>query len=65
MPTKLTNRESEIIQLISQGESTKDIAEKLHISIATVETHRKNIIKKLAVKNMIVAITKTYKSEKG
>lgn len=49
----LTDREMEIIELISQEFSGKEISEKLFISAYTVETHRKNLIKKLNVKNTI------------
>lgn len=47
----LTPREKEIIGLIAQGQTSKDIAAKLYISVATVETHRTNIMMKLDVKN--------------
>ncbi len=43
----LTNREIEIITLISQGFSSGDMAEKLFISPRTVDTHRTNILRKL------------------
>jgi DNA-binding NarL/FixJ family response regulator len=43
----LTNREREILQLIAEGESTKEIAFKIGVSIKTVETHRQQIMKKL------------------
>jgi DNA-binding NarL/FixJ family response regulator len=43
----LTNREREILQLISEGKSTKEIAFKLAVSIKTIETHRHQIMKKL------------------
>ena len=49
----LTERELEIIRLIAKELSTNQIAEKLFISPATVETHRHNILKKLGVKNSI------------
>jgi DNA-binding NarL/FixJ family response regulator len=44
--TELSVREREVLQLIAEGGSTKDIANSLHISIKTVETHRKNIMEK-------------------
>jgi DNA-binding CsgD family transcriptional regulator len=47
----LTLREKEIIQLVSQGSSSKEIAAKLFISKHTVESHRKHILRKLNVKN--------------
>jgi DNA-binding NarL/FixJ family response regulator len=45
----LTNREKEILKLISEGLCNKDIAEKLFISLHTVKNHVKSIIQKLAV----------------
>jgi len=49
----LTRREMEILKLICDGLSSKDICEKLFISINTVETHRKRILLKLNVKNSV------------
>ena len=50
---KLTNREKEIIEHILDQKSNQEIAEALEISKRTVETHRKNIMLKLDVKNSI------------
>jgi DNA-binding NarL/FixJ family response regulator len=47
----LTGREIEIINLIKQGQSSKEIATTLKISLKTVEVHRHNILKKLKLKN--------------
>ena len=47
----LTEREMDVINLIKQGSSSKDISLKLNISIKTVEVHRHNILKKLKLKN--------------
>lgn len=44
---KLTDRELEVFQLIGQGKSTREIAEKLHLSVKTVDVHRANIKAKL------------------
>lgn len=49
----LTERELEILKLIALEYSCPQIAEKLFISPKTVETHRKNVIKKLGVKNSL------------
>ena len=49
----LTSRELEIIRLIAKELSTFEIAERLFISVATVETHRKNLFQKTGVKNAI------------
>lgn len=50
-PTNLSKRETEILKLIAKGNSTLKIADKLHLSHHTVNTHRKNILKKLKVKS--------------
>lgn len=47
----LTKREIEILKLIAEGLSSQEIADKLYISLRTVETHRLNINQKLDVKN--------------
>jgi len=43
----LTSREREIIQLVAEGKSGKEIADCLHVSVKTVESHRRNIMEKL------------------
>lgn len=48
---KLSLREFEIIKLIKEGMSSKEIAESLHIAVRTAEVHRQNILKKLNLKN--------------
>ncbi|NQZ75539.1 MAG: response regulator transcription factor [Ekhidna sp.] len=48
----LTNREREILSMIVNGASTKEIADKLFIAVRTVETHRKAILTKLDVNNV-------------
>lgn len=48
----LSDREREVLKHIAQGEATKEIAEVLHISIGTVESHRRAIMTKLEVKNV-------------
>ena len=47
----LSEREIEIVQLIKNGLSSKEISSKLDISLKTVEVHRHNILKKLNLKN--------------
>jgi len=49
----LTKRELEIVKLIAEDKSNLEIADKLFISIRTVETHRKNIMQKLQTKSVI------------
>lgn len=47
----LTRREKQILQLVTEGKTNPQIAEELLLSILTVETHRKNLMQKLEVKN--------------
>ncbi|WP_020533806.1 response regulator [Flexithrix dorotheae] len=60
-PKKLSPKETEILEFISQGLTTKEIADKLFISTRTVETHRVNMMKKLDVKNSAELIKKAAK----
>jgi DNA-binding NarL/FixJ family response regulator len=66
---RLTQREREILQLVAEGNTHQQIADLLHISVRTVDTHRNNIIQKLdlhdtaslvtyAIKNGIVILQK-------
>lgn len=48
----ISSREREIVQLLAEGNSNKDIAQLLNLSIKTVETHRSNIMHKLGLKNI-------------
>ncbi|QIU97096.1 helix-turn-helix transcriptional regulator [Bacteroides faecium] len=54
--TNLTHREIEILRLIQKGLLSKEIADKLCISIHTVNIHRQNLLRKLGVQNSIEAI---------
>lgn len=54
----VTKREKEILQLIYQGVTNKDIAEMLGKSVRTIETHRFNIMKKLGVNNITELLRK-------
>lgn len=56
--TELTEREKEILQLIVQEKTTKEIAEQLCLSEKTIETHRANIMLKLEVKNIAGMVKK-------
>jgi DNA-binding NarL/FixJ family response regulator len=46
---QLTSRQREILQLIAEGNSTKDIANKLNVSIKTVETHRMQLMDRIGI----------------
>lgn len=52
----LTNKEMDVMQLIAQGFSSKEIAVKFNISKHTVDTHRRKVLKKLDVSNSIEAV---------
>lgn len=53
----LTSREREILQLIAEGRSTRDIASSINVSIKTVDTHRYHIMQKINI-NSIAELTK-------
>lgn len=61
-PQILTLRESEVLRLIASGLTNKQIADKLFISIKTVETHRKNIMQKLDVHTIADLVKYTIKT---
>jgi DNA-binding NarL/FixJ family response regulator len=50
--TQLTDREREVLQLIVEGFSNKEIAEQLHLSVKTVGNHRLNLMEKLDLHNV-------------
>ncbi|MBI1288975.1 MAG: response regulator [Flavobacteriales bacterium] len=49
----LTKKESEVLRLIAQEFSNQEIADQLNCGIRTVDTHKRNLIKKLEVKNVV------------
>lgn len=55
-PNQLTRRESEILQLLAEGFTTSEMAEKLFTSKRTIETHRQNILEKTHTKNTAALI---------
>ncbi len=48
-PAALTARQREVLQLLAEGRTTKQIADRLNVSVKTVETHRRNIMEKLNI----------------
>jgi len=62
--TMLTAREKEILSLISKGLISKQIADKLCISVNTVNTHRQKILEKLNVVNTFEALKYAYSSKR-
>jgi len=53
----LTNREREVLQLVAEGKTTKEIAELLQLSTKTIDSHREHIMEKLGIRN-IAGLTK-------
>lgn len=58
-----SKREKEVLELLAHGHSTRDIAKRLFITEKTVETHRRNLVEKAAVKNTVELIA--YASMRG
>lgn len=48
----LTLRERQILQLVAEGRSSKEIGEQLNLSVKTVETHRSRMMEKLSIHNV-------------
>jgi DNA-binding CsgD family transcriptional regulator len=55
----VTLKEKEVLSLVALGLTTKEIASKLSISHHTVETHRKNLLRKCGAKNSAELVLKT------
>jgi DNA-binding NarL/FixJ family response regulator len=60
---QLTSREREVLQLVAEGETSKRIAERLHVSVKTVDAHRQQIMDKLDIRT-VAGLTK-YAIRKG
>lgn len=58
----ISRREKEVLQLIAGGLTNAEIAEKLFISIPTVNTHRKSLLEKFEAKNTAILISKAIKN---
>ncbi len=56
--SELTSREKEVLELVAQGHSTKQVADKLGIGTRTVESHRVNMLKKMKVNNTAELVRK-------
>jgi DNA-binding NarL/FixJ family response regulator len=54
---ELTDREREVLQLVAEGRTTKEIADRLYISVKTVESHRRQLMDKIGVRS-IAELTK-------
>lgn len=60
---RLTEREREVLQLVAEGNSNKEIAGRLYLSVLTVETHRKRVLEKLGLRGTPEAVL--YAVSKG
>ena len=58
---RLTTKEKAVLSLVSSGLTTKEIAQALEVSYHTVETHRKNLLRKCCAKNSAELVQKTIR----
>ncbi len=49
---ELTEREKDVLDLLAEGFTSNEVAEKLHLSVRTVETHRRNMLNKYGARNV-------------
>lgn len=61
-PVSLSTQESELIQVISSGLTTKEVAQKMKMSEATTETYRTRLLKKLGVPNTAALLAYAYRN---
>jgi DNA-binding NarL/FixJ family response regulator len=61
----LTSRETEILRMYTEGLSNMEIAERLNISIRTVETHKNNIMQKYNFKNTVEMVKFAIRNKLG
>jgi DNA-binding NarL/FixJ family response regulator len=57
----ITNRELEVLELLSKGHTSKEIAQELFVSTHTIESHKKNLIHKMESKNAIDLVVKAIR----
>ena len=58
---QLSRREQEVLTLITHGDSTKEIAAKLGVSISTVESHRTHMMRKLKLRNVAELVVYAFR----
>lgn len=59
----LTAREREIVQMLAEGKSNKEIGDRLSISVKTVETHRANVMRKLGINSIVELVHYAIRNE--
>lgn len=62
-PRPITQREREVVKLVAEGYKNREIAQELGISVKTIETHRANIMNKLALRNVAELIHYAIRKE--
>jgi DNA-binding NarL/FixJ family response regulator len=60
---KLSPREREVVQLVSEGKASKEVAAILHVTLATAETHRSNIMRKLKLHSIAELVLYAVRNE--
>jgi DNA-binding CsgD family transcriptional regulator len=61
--TRLSPREREVVQLVSEGKASKEIAAILNVSLSTAETHRTNILRKLRLHSIAELVLYAVRNE--
>ena len=59
--SKITNREKEVLEMLCQGLTAKEIGHSLHISTCTVESHRRNMIVKFDARNTVHMVVRALR----
>jgi len=63
LPTRLSAREREVVQLVSEGKTSKEIAALLGVSVKTAETHRSNLMLKLKLHSTVELVMYAIRNE--
>ena len=63
MPAALSGREREVVQLVSEGKTSKEIAQVLGVSVKTAETHRSNVMLKLRLHSTVELVMYAIRNE--
>jgi DNA-binding NarL/FixJ family response regulator len=62
-PVRLSGREREVVQLVSEGKSSKEIAQLLGVTVKTAETHRSNVMLKLSLHSTVELVMYAIRNE--